>query len=258
MKPTVQGRYAHRLGRGFTLIELLVVIAIIAILAALLLPALQRAKIASKSTACKSNLRQLGLAMHMYLTDDGVYPYLVDANVSKTWDMFLSPYFAGNNRIMTCPTFKGEWPFEQAFVWFFGNAYLRDPSTSDRVSGVSYGYNGFGIGSANSASWAANLGLGMQVNAGQTMPVVKESDVAVPADMITVADSNTQPGYGNIYTFLLIINGTPSPERHNGGENTFFADGHAISIPIKKFVDNSELNRRRWNVDHEPHNEISY
>jgi len=240
------------------LIELLVVIAIIAILAALLLPALQRAKIASKNTACKSNLRQLGLAMHMYLTDNGAYPYLVDANVSKTWDMFLSPYYAGNNRIMTCPTFKGEWPFEQAFVWFFGNAYLRDPSVPSRVSGVSYGYNGFGVGSANSSSWTANLGLGLQVNPGQTMPVVKESDVVVPADMIAVADSNTQPGFGNVYTFLLIINGDPSPERHNGGENAFFSDGHAVSIPIKKFVDNSDLNRRRWNVDHEPHNEISY
>src|SRR6266571_7115543 len=59
---------------GFTLVELLVVIAVIAILAALLLPALSRAKSSAKSAACKSNLRQQGLALIMYVDDYGKYP----------------------------------------------------------------------------------------------------------------------------------------------------------------------------------------
>src|SRR3989442_7150034 len=59
---------------AFTLVELLVVLAVIAILAALLLPTLARARASARSAACKSNLRQLGLALNMYVHDNGKYP----------------------------------------------------------------------------------------------------------------------------------------------------------------------------------------
>lgn len=85
----VQKRY---LAVGFTLIELLVVIAIIAILAALLLPVLATAKAKGKRTACLSNARQVGLALHMYLADHGKISSLQANDITD----FNSPYAPDN------------------------------------------------------------------------------------------------------------------------------------------------------------------
>ncbi len=98
--------------KGFTLIELLVVIAIIALLMALLMPSLQRAKKQARGVLCQSNLRQWGLYFSLYADDNGgrfhrgwnAGPYYNDS-----WLVVLRPYYLHNKNLLYCPTATKVW-----------------------------------------------------------------------------------------------------------------------------------------------------
>jgi prepilin-type N-terminal cleavage/methylation domain-containing protein len=116
--------------RGFTLIELLVVIAIIAVLASLLLPALSRAKRSARSTACLSNLHQIGLALDLYVQENGDHlpscAQLPTVNTNlPSMTVVLGPYLRAK-AIFLCPEDRTIFPTEQtSYEW---NLFLNGAS----------------------------------------------------------------------------------------------------------------------------------
>jgi len=119
--------------RAFTLIELLVVIAIIAILAALLFPAFGRAKESGRSTACISNLHQLGIALQVYVDgNNNRLPVMRDkfigtnqpaTNTLPSPDVVLKSEL-GNSNVMRCPSDRADC-FEQTGSSYSWNSLLN-------------------------------------------------------------------------------------------------------------------------------------
>ena len=82
--------------KGFTLIELLVVITIIAILAAILFPVFAQAREKARTAKCANNLKQIGIAMQMYISDNDAYP-LFDTGDGRGWAYYIFPYISGGS-----------------------------------------------------------------------------------------------------------------------------------------------------------------
>jgi prepilin-type processing-associated H-X9-DG protein/prepilin-type N-terminal cleavage/methylation domain-containing protein len=237
---------------AFTLIELLTVIAIIGILAALLLPALSRSMQRAHQIHCVNNLRQIGIGIQNFVTDNRVYPTFRGGSNDND----------DNSGLWFRQIERGGFDDSKPKTNFFNDGVWLCPSAKvDFNYFTSYGYNTFGvapIGHTGSISkMPQNIPLGFEGFYNGRLPLipVKESEVASPNDMMAVGDS-VVGGLDFMRQDLNYLEKHGASARHQGKLNVVFCDGHVESPTLQfLFEDTSDAALSRWNRDHQPHRE---
>ena len=248
--------------RAFSLVELLVVLGVVAVLLAVLMPALSKARAQADRIKCAANLRSMGQALTMYVQQTGYYPCWRITDLAKpgkhfaVWPTRLRLFMGGDESAFYCPSSDercrwqkgrppaGHWG-ARADARHVGFGY--DPGEYMlQIDGAgmyfSYGYNAFGRRGMSGFGLADQLGLGDWVNLNAprgtdwTSGEMPAGRVRSAADMIAVADALVD---GNIDYAVQPDRQSPymlPGATHGGGANVLFCDGHVTWQPQRDLV----------------------
>lgn len=219
---------------GFTLIELLVVVAIIAILAAMLLPALSKARAKARQAACISNLKQLGLAFMIYTQDNEEYFPLCRATGNVFWSNAVASYLSSYRDAPSSVSYLN------SKVFFCPETLTYKENQRHRL--YTYGYNLYALG---------------RTYTGHPQPYVKLTQVKKPSlQLLLCDDRDPSAKQRSCYQTACGSAGSSSIGLpygwHTGRVNVLYVDGHVDSVNgdwLNDFTEDQILNSTPWNYN---------